>query len=67
MNNDKYADYELLRGNQSIESNNIEKLREDFINSYCNQMGWDKTALTTEQLSIIRRNKAYINPSMLLG
>jgi hypothetical protein len=62
-----YSNYELLKGGQSVEQKNVEKLREQFFNKYCSQMGWNKDNLTPEQLNEIKSQKEYINPNIILG
>jgi hypothetical protein len=62
-----YNKYELLKGGQSVEQNNTEKLREQFVNKYCNKNGWDVNNLTPEQLNEIKSQREYQNPNMILG
>jgi len=63
-NKDKY---ELLKGGQSVEQKNTDKLREQFVNKYCSKFDWDVNNLTPEQLNEIKSQKEYKNPNMILG
>ena len=64
---ENYDKYELLKGGQSVEQVNTEKLREQFVNRYCSKYGWKVNELTPEQLNEIRSQKEYQNPNMILG
>lgn len=52
-------------GNFNISSENVQKVREDFVANYCQLKGWDITSLTNEQMAEIEKNKQYKNPSMI--
>ena len=62
-----YKDYEMIKGGQGKETENLNRLRETFINQYCNSKGWDSTNLSPEQLNEIKSQKEYLNPGMILG
>lgn len=58
---------EYLAGGKSSHEEDLTKLREDFIEKYCNQNGWDKESLTIEQMNIIRSHKEYNTPYLIRG
>jgi len=66
IQNDKYADMEFI-SNKSPINQDIDRLRENFVSQFCAKMGWDVNSLTSEQFSIIKKNKQYINPNLVLG
>lgn len=65
-NNEKYKNMEMLTGNGNI-NQNVESMREQFIEKYCKSKNWDSSNLTTEQLAEIKSKPEYKNPSMICG
>jgi len=45
----------------------VNMLREQFVNDYSKNKGWDRASLTTEQLIEIKDQKGYKTPGMILG
>lgn len=50
-----------------LKEDDMEMLRENFINQYAKKKGWDPKKLTTEQLFEIQQQKGYKSPGMLLS
>lgn len=50
---------------KSNEDKNLQKLREQFIINYCENNGWDKDNLTSEQINIIKSYKEYQTPFLI--
>jgi tRNA 2-selenouridine synthase SelU len=51
--------------NETLSEATIIELREHFVNTYCQQQGWDKYNLTFEQVLQIREHKEWKSPGML--
>ena len=58
---------EYLAGGKSSHEEDLTRLREEFIQKYCNQIGWDRESLTSEQMNIIRSHKEYSTPYLIRG
>jgi len=57
----------LIKSTQNISKEDINMLREKFINEYSRKKGWDKNNLTPNQLLEIVEQKDYKSPGLLKG
>jgi hypothetical protein len=57
----------LIKSTQNISKEDINVLREKFINEYSRKKGWDKNNLTPNQLLEIVEQKDYKSPGLLKG
>ena len=64
MKNEK--DMELIR-NSSLSKEETDLLRENFINEYSKNKGWNSKELSTNQMLEIVSQKQYKSPGLILG
>jgi hypothetical protein len=55
----------LIKSTQNISKDDLNILREKFINEYSRKKGWDKNNLTPNQLLEIVEQKGYKNPGLI--
>jgi hypothetical protein len=60
-------DEKLIKGDGSLKKEEIDLLREKFINDYSNKKGWNPKELTTTQMFEIVNTREYKSPGMILG
>lgn len=53
--------------NQSMSKEEINLLREKFVNEYSKKKGWNSKELSTQQMMEIVSNKQYKSPGLILG
>jgi len=58
---------ELIKGNQGLKKEEIDLLREKFINEYSKNKGWNSKELSTSQMLEIVSQKEYRSPGLILG
>lgn len=58
---------ELIKSNDVITKEELNSLRELFIQDYSKKKGWNSNNLTTEQLLEIVSDKNYKNPGIIKG
>jgi len=58
---------ELIKGNQGLKKEEIDLLREKFINEYSKNKGWNSKELSTSQMLEIVSQKEYKTPGLILG
>lgn len=58
---------ENLSKNTNLSEQEIQLLREKFINKYSKEKGWNPNNLTTQQLLEITTQKEYKSPGLLLS
>jgi hypothetical protein len=58
---------ENLSKNSNLDNNEINYLREKFIQEYSMKKGWDPKNLTPTQVLEIAQQKEYKNPGLILG
>ena len=58
---------ELIKGNQGLKKEEIDLLREKFINEYSKNKGWNSKELSTSQMLDIVSQKEYKTPGLILG
>jgi hypothetical protein len=51
----------------ALTTEEVNLLREQFIEKYSKQKGWDKNNLSSNQMLEIVTNKEYKNPGLILG
>ena len=51
----------------SLTTEEVNLLREQFIDKYSKEKGWDKKNLSSNQMLEIVTNKKYKNPGLILG
>jgi hypothetical protein len=51
----------------SLTTEEVNLLREQFIDKYSKEKGWDKKNLSSNQMLEIVTNKEYKNPGLILG
>jgi hypothetical protein len=56
---------DLLTSTNNINKNDLNLLREKFIDNYSSKKGWDKSNLSPNQLLEIVEQKGYKNPGIL--
>jgi hypothetical protein len=56
---------DLLTSTNNINKNDLNLLREKFIENYSSKKGWDKSNLSPNQLLEIVEQKGYKNPGIL--
>lgn len=56
---------ELLNTQSRISDNEMVKLRDSFVSSYCSTKAWDKRNLSFEQVLEIRSHSEWKNPLLL--
>lgn len=59
-------DSELIR-NSNLSQNELNLLREKFINEYSKNKGWNPKELSTNQMLEIVSQKQYKTPGLILG
>ena len=59
-------DMELIR-NSSLSKEETDLLRENFINEYSKNKGWNSKELSTNQMLEIVSQKQYKSPGLILG
>ena len=64
MKNEK--DMELIK-NSSLSKEETDLLRENFINEYSKNKGWNSKELSTNQMLEIVSQKQYKSPGLILG
>lgn len=57
---------EMIR-NQSMSKEEINLLREKFVNEYSKKKGWNSKELSTQQMMEIVSHKQYKSPGLILG
>lgn len=58
---------ELIKSNEVVTKEELNSLRELFIQDYSKKKGWNSNNLTTEQLLEIVSDKNYKNPGLIKG
>jgi hypothetical protein len=53
--------------NQAMSKEEINLLREKFVNEYSKKKGWNSNELSTQQMMEIVSHKQYKSPGLLLG
>ena len=53
--------------NQSMSKEEINLLREKFVNEYSKKKGWNSNELSTQQMMEIVSHKQYKSPGLILG
>jgi diaminopimelate epimerase len=43
------------------------QMRDQFVNEYCNEKGWDKANLSFEQITEIRSHTQWKNPHLIVS
>ena len=56
---------DLLTSTNNVNKNDLNLLREKFIENYSSKKGWDKSNLSPNQLLEIVEQKGYKNPGIL--
>ena len=59
-------EHEMIK-NQSMSKEEINLLREKFVNEYSKKKGWNSKELSTQQMMEIVSNKQYKSPGLILG
>lgn len=63
----KNKEPELVKNNQLLTNDELNLLRERFVNDYSKKKGWNPKELSTTQMMEIVSQKQYKTPGLLLG
>jgi hypothetical protein len=63
----KNKEPELVKNNQLLTNEELNLLRERFVNDYSKKKGWNPKELSTTQMMEIVSQKQYKTPGLLLG
>ncbi|NBO23143.1 hypothetical protein EBU94_07400 [bacterium] len=58
---------DLIKSSNGLNQDDLNMLREKFLDEYSKKRGWDKNNLTSTQMFEIVNQKEYKNPGMLLS